>query len=340
MVPFAYRAFRQSARQTLTAAQKPHGLTALHTGITVSFGLAITALQFALQRGIAGTGGLGGIDRRTFLEFLESLLFWANVILLPFWCMGFLSTALGISRRQTVSRCSLLDGFRHWGTVLRTSIWRGFVCFLALFFGGQLGSTLFLVTPAAQKLLQLTQELTDSGITDSAALMAHPDFQAAALPMLPWVAVCALALAIPIFYRTRFMSHVAMDQPERGGFYALIRSVQMTRRRFWALVVLDLRFFWYYVPMALALALSLAPGLLPMLGVELPMGRGEALFTFAAASAVLRLALAAWLKPDVAVTYCLIFDHIKENPVPVAPKVPRTPVPGKPPKPQSVPWNY
>lgn len=333
MVPFAYRSFRDQARSAVkSSCDSPHKLTALHVIITLGVGFLISLLTYFLNRGIAGSGGLGGIDRRTTLEFFQSMLRLISLIFLPFWSMGYLSAVLHLARGQDISRRDLLQGFRQWGNILRTLLMQGMILFCTGYLGAQVGSTLFLLTPSAQELLLLTEQMMEQGMSNMSEMMQDATYMRAMMPMIPWMVVGALALGVPAFYRTRFMRHVALDHPERGGFFAMVCSFRMSKRRFWPLVLLDLRLWWYHGLQLLALAIGCLDLLLPKLGISLSADPLVLALGCYGLSLLLRLAICTWKKAEVFSLYALVYDHIRTNDVPVTPKVPR---PAK-----QVPWKY
>lgn len=324
MVLFSYPKFHTQARQALSdAGRAPTKLVLLHTGVTLGVGLVLRILEYVLELGIAGTGGLSGIGTRTMLEFFQSVLSLVDSLVLPFWAIGYLFLVLQIIRQQPVSSRSLLSGFRCWGPVLRTLLLRGILNGSAALLGAQLGFLLFIFTPAAGPLLHLSQEAADPY-----AILQDPAALSAVLPMVPWAAIGALLFLTPVLYRTRFARYIIMDAPETGAIRAVLQSFRLTRRRFVPLLVLDLHFWWYYGLELLTLVMGIGHMLLPLWGVSLPMGAGAAMLVCCLAAAICRLGLYVWKRNQVFVTYALLYTHLKANP-----QVPPRPVARDP-------WNY
>ncbi len=360
MVPFAYKNFRKKGADALADASfSPQRLVLIHTAAALGLSLILNILHYVLQQGIAGTGGLSGIGTRTVLEFIQTVLQIVNLVVLPFWNIGYLYTTLLLSRRQDVSQGTLLEGFRCWGPVLRTLILRLLALFIAAFLGGQAGAVVFMASPAGLPFMEMFQGMDMTTTPDYAALLEDPAFMAAMEPMIPWVAVGAVVLMIPVFYLTRFMRFAVMDQPDRGAFPALFQSIRFTFRNLGKLLLLDLRFWWYYLLEVLTLVIGYGDLLLPLAGLQLPMQEDVAMFLFYGISLLAQLCLYVWAKNGVFVTYAQAYDWLKampkatpSRPVPPAqvytpPQQPQQPQPPQQPqKPQSsgpsgpVPWKY
>lgn len=330
MASFNYKVLRADAQSAIgTAGKAATGLILLHAGVSLGLSLVITAINYALDLGIAQTGGLGGMDARTVLETIQTLLTYVQTIALPFWEMGYVFAVLRMARRQNTQNSDLLAGFRWFGPVLRATVLRGIVYFALMMVGAQIASLIFLLTPAARDVLSFSQQLMDAETLDYAALLESEEYMAAMLPAVPYMLIGMLLPLIPVYYRLRMMDYVLMDEPKRGALYALIQSIRMTRKKSWALFKLDLRFWWFYLLQFLTVALCYGDVLLPMFGVELGISADGAMYLFYALALVAELALYVWRKNQVFVTYGLVYDDLRTA-EPPAPK----------PQPKNVPWNY
>ena len=110
MVPFAYKNFRKKGADALADASfSPQRLVLIHTAAALGLSLILNILHYVLQQGIAGTGGLSGIGTRTVLEFIQTVLQIVNLVVLPFWNIGYLYTTLLLSRRQNRRRSPRLS---------------------------------------------------------------------------------------------------------------------------------------------------------------------------------------------------------------------------------------
>ncbi len=318
MASFPYSQFHADAADALGgAAYSPKKLVLIHTGVSAAVGLVLSLFSYILDLGIAHTGGLSGIHARSTLETVQTLLVYANTLLMPFWQIGYLFCTLRLIRRQEAAPRGLFSGFRHFGPVLRGMLLRAMVCFPFLFAGAQIGYFLFLMSPGAQPMLDKLQEMVSSGTIDPTAMA----------PVIPFMAAGGLLLLIPVLYRLRMVDYALMDEPEKGAFYALLRSLKLTKGRCTALLKLDLHFWWYYALEVLIMALGYGDLILTLLGIELGISAGAAALVFYLAALICQLALHLWRKNTVFTTYALAYEALNQAPDTAA-------------QPPNVPWNY
>ena len=107
----------ENAREKLEGKDS-RAMAVFHTGITVAAALVITILQYVLSEGIGNTSGLSGLGTRSVLETIQTVLRWANMLLVPFWGLGFVYAALQWGRGSYAVRQDLLTGFRRWSPYL------------------------------------------------------------------------------------------------------------------------------------------------------------------------------------------------------------------------------
>lgn len=329
MASFNYQQLRADATDSLAGCGKAATmLVLLHAGVSLGINLVITAINYVLDLGIAQTGGLGGMDVRTTLETIQTLLTYVQTLALPFWEMGYVFVVLRLSRREQAEKRDLLAGFRWFGPVLRGRILTGIIYFVLMMVGAQAGSLLFMLTPAAKEMLSFDMAALEE---DLLALMENEAYMQAMMPAMPFVLIGMLLPVIPVYYRLRMMDYVLMDEPQFGALYALLKSIHMTRRQCWALFKLDLRFWWFYLLQLLTLALWYGDIWLPMLGVDLGMSAEGAMYLFYGLALLAELALYVWKRNQVCVTYAMVYDELSQQEVP-APK--------PEPQPKNMPWSY
>ena len=330
MASFDYQQLRADARQRLAGYGKAAtGLVVLHAGVSLGISLVSTAINYILDMGIAQTGGLGGMDARTTLETIQTLLTCVQMGAMPFWQIGYIFVVLAMARNCMVQRKDLLMGFRFFGPVLRGQILRGVILFLAMMLGSQAGSLLFMLTPAAKDMLLLTGDAEAT----LESLMSSDAYLQSMLPAIPFMLGGVLLLVTPVYYRLRMMDYVLMDEPRAGALYAMLRSIQITKKQCLALFRLDLRFWWFYLLQLLTVVLCYGDLLLPLLGVELGMSAVGASYLFYALALVAELALYAWKRNQVFVTYALVYDELRERSNTAVRQMPE-------PEPKNVPWSY
>lgn len=330
MASFDYHQLRAEADRALHgAAVSPKRLIAIHSGVTIGLGLLLSVLSYLLQQGIAGTGGLSGIGLRTVLETAQSVLQLANTVLLPFWAMGYIRVVLQWTAWERTGPAALLQGFRRWGAVLRLMLLQGVIYFALMVTGVQLASVLFMMTPAAQPLYTLMEEMLADGITDPYTMLESEAYMSAAMAMLPYALAGGAILTVPVAYRLRFADYILMDAPQAGALRALLGSWRMTRRNCLALLKLDLRFWWFYLAQGLIAVLGYGDVLLPLVGVELQVNADAAMFGFYIAALACEFCLFVWQKNRVYTVYGLAYRQLA---------APREEPPQ--PQPKNVPWNY
>ena len=76
-------------------------------------------------------------------------------------------------------------------------------------------------------------------------------------------------------------------------------------------VKLDLSLWWYYLPVAAAMAVCYGDVLLPMLGVQLPLSETVASFGFYALYLLASFAVHYFLRNRAEVAYALAYDAVK-----------------------------
>lgn len=331
MASFHYQQLRTDAHSAIdTMGKAATKLVLLHAGVSLGLSLAITAINYVVDLGIAQTGGLGGMDARTVLETIQTLLVYVQTIALPFWEMGYLFAVLRMARRQGTQNADLLAGFRYFGPVLRATVLRWVIYFALMMVGAQIGSLLFMLTPASQDMLQFSQQLVGAETLDYGALLESEEYMSAMLPAVPFMLGGMVLPLIPVYYRLRMMDYAVMDEPRKGALHALVQSIRMTRKKCWALFKLDLHFWWFYLLQFLTVALCYGDILLPLMGVELSMNADLAMYVFYALALIAELCLYVWRKNQVYTTYALVYDDLRTA----------EPVPQPKPAPKNVPWNY
>lgn len=291
-------------------------LAAIHTGITVAAALVITLLQYGLAEGIGSTSGLSGMATRSALETLQTVLQWANMILMPFWNLGFLYVSLQWARNAYGRKEDLLTGFHRVGPCLGLLANRMLLMICVMFLSLQLSSILYMLTPAAGELTQLA-ETTGGDMNALAQMMTQMDmaqvmelFRAVIPALVIWVVLSA-ALLIPLMFRFRMAEYVILDQPGVRAMPAMLVSAGLLRHRCWQLFRLDLRFWWYYGLKVLCLLICYADMLLPAFGVPL-LFEDAYLITYLLYLVAL-FAVEVAFRPQVDTAYGEVFEALKEK---------------------------
>ena len=294
---------KQDAREDLAqCSYDPKKLILIHTGATIVLSLLLTLMDFVLDQQIGGTGGLGGVGVRAVLETVQSVLMIAQSVAVLFWQIGYVFTAIRISRREEVGPGSLLEGFRRFGPVLRLRLIIGLrvmgLCFGSLY----LASLAFSLTPWAKSVMAAIE----SG-SEALMLAAMEDV------MLPWLGIVVLILglvAVPYLYQVRMAEYTLMDDPKAGARVAILKSRLLMYQNRWNLFKLDLSFWWFYGMQLLAMVVGYGDLILQDLGVELPWSDTASYYIFLLLCYAAQLALFWWRGNEVQVTYANAYEAL------------------------------
>ena len=312
MASFDYSHLRAEARNALDRqADMAKRLVMIHSGVVIGLGLLLSLLSYLLNMGIEDTGGLSGIGTRAVLETLQTALGFVNMVLVPFWTMGYTSMILSVSQGRSVGMPSLFWGFRNWGVVLRSLLLQGAVYFALAMVGAQVAGVVFMMTPASRSLFELVEQMMAAGVTDPYAMLDEQAYLALCMQMLPFILVGMLVLIVPVFYRLRFTDFALAQNPENGAIRAMLTSFRLTRKQCLAIFKLDLQFWWFYLAQLFIAVLGYGDILLPMLGVNLGIGADAAMFLFYIGGLLCEFGLYVWLKNQVSGTYALAYDQLR-----------------------------
>lgn len=311
------RALKEMARHRLAEANcDPKKLALIHTGISVGASLLIAFLGYYLNHWIAGTAsGLSGMGSRRILETVLLTLQSAQGLALPFWEIGFIFVALRLMRREPVQTKDMLEGFRRFGQVVQLRLTE-----LCLYFGAAVGcvyaaSFLYALTPLAQPMMDyLTPILGESATIEQAqeALSALPMEDLLAMSV-PFMAICGVLLAVVfllLHYKFRLAGHLMMDQPNMGAMRALFFSSRLTQKKRWALLKLDLSFWWFYLLMGVSVVVCYMDLLLPMFGISLPITGDVAWLVCYVLSLLVQLVLFWQGKSYVQTTWAVAYETL------------------------------
>lgn len=310
MTSFDYARLRAEGQTVLDAAEYPPKRTIMvHSGVTIGVALLLSVMSYLLDVGIAQTGGLGGIGARTILQTVQSVLEGANMLLMPFWSIGYLQAVLNWTRREDADVRTLLSGFRCFRGVLRLMILEAIVYVLLGLAGAYGGAAVFMLTPGAEAMFTMAEELAMSG-ADVEAFMETQAYMELVKPMVPFMLGGAALLVAPVAYRLRFAKFSLLDAPKMGALRAMFRSWRLTRRNCLSLLKLDLRFWWYHLAGLLILGLGYGDLLLNMIGVDLGISADMAMFVFYIAALLCEFGLHVWKKNTVFTVYGLAYTQL------------------------------
>lgn len=311
---FIYKAKENLARKNVRR------LAMIHAGVTVAAGLLITLLQYVLAEGMGNTSGLSGLGTRSILETGQTLLQWANMVLLPFWNLGFLYVALQWARGNNPVEKDLLTGFYRIGPCLGLMLNRLIMAICITILAVNLGSTIYMMMPSSAWIRELTMGFTSTdAVYDYLYSLDGAQIMEMFLKMIPMVVISAaleLILLVPLLYRFRLAEFAILHYPGVRGLAAMVISASLLRGRRWQLFKLDLRLWWYYGLKALCVMLLYAELLLDAAGIALPAG--ELMFLIPYLLYLAGLFLVEMLfRPLVDTTYAAFYEKLVElGPVP------------------------
>lgn len=331
METFNIKSFIHKAREAL-AGKDVRRLAMIHAGVTVAAGLIVTLLQYVLAKGIGNTSGLSGLATRSVLETMQTALQWANMILLPFWNLGFLHVALQWSRGSNPVGKDLLTGFHRVGPCLGLLVNRTLLTLFVVVLVTNISSMIYMMLPASAQVKELVMEFASTDALydylftlDTAQIM---ELFRAMVPMLLISVALSWVILIPMLYRFRLAEFAVLNYPGVRGLAAMVISATLLRRRRWQLFKLDLHLWWYYGLKLLCALVLYADVLLGMLGVALPAGEMSFLVTYLLYLAGLFL-VEALFRPQVDTAYAVFYGQLVELQQKQVPVDPRN-VPGAP----------
>lgn len=311
------RALKEMARARLAGATyDPKKLALIHTAVSVAAALVIAALDYVLDHWIAGTAsGLSGMGNRRILEAVQMTLQYVQALALPFWEIGFVFVALRLWRQESAQPKDMLEGFRRFRQVMGLRLTEVF-----LYFGVAIGcmyaaSFIFAFTPYSQKMMNFLMPYVEEGATIEQiqeVLVGLPAEELLAMSV-PFMVMCAIVFLVAflwLHYKFRLASHLVMDQPNIGAMRALFFSSRLTKKKRWALLKLDLSFWWFYGLMGLSVVVCYMDLLLPMLGIPLPMSGDVAWLVFYVLGLIVQLVVFWWGKSYVQTTWAAAYETL------------------------------
>ena len=334
------RALKEAASARLAAAQyDPRRLALLHTGIGLGAAVMVMLINYLIGTQVETVGGLSGMGMRSLLGTVQTTLEYAVNIAMPFWEMGFIYAAVRMARGQQAGPGSLLEGFRRFGPVLRLWMMKLFLYFGAAVACVYASSFLFVLTPLATPMIETLLPLMESTATVEeveAVLMQYPaeELMQMAVPYLVIFGCLFLVAALMLFYRFRVADFILMDEPKTGALLAMSLSTRMTRHNRWALLKLDLSFWWFYLLALVSVVVTYGDLLLPLMGVTLPMSADAAWFVFYLLGAVIQLGLYWYGYSHLQTTWAVAHDTLRQmlQEQLTAQVIPK-------PAPQNLPWD-
>lgn len=307
---FDRRAVKAATRDSLAnASRDPKRLILIHTGASLLLAILLTVVDYLLEQRIGTTGGLSGISTRSVLTTVQSLLRYAQILVLPVWNCGYLYACLRISRQEPADERALLEGFRRFGPIFRLTLLQAAVYLLLGLICVYISASVFVMTPWAQPLMDAMTPMLETGEISEEALLAA--MESVYLPMILIFSGLFLLLCLPIYYRLRMANFCIMDGQRRGALSAMVESFRLTKHNCIALLKLDFSFWWFYALELLVSLLCYGDMILSALGVPMPWSSDASYFIFLIVYAAGQLLLYTWKKNEVSVTYAHVYTSLK-----------------------------
>lgn len=301
------RRLKNAANESIMRSACDAGkLVLFHTAVMLVLSLAALAVDFALEQGIGNTGGLSGVGMRSVLETVQTLLWQAQSIALPFWNIGWLYAAVKIARGEAAEKKDLLEGFRRFFGFLRLTILKELIFFGLAFGAAYAAAFVAMMLPVSGTGMNLM----NSNLTEAELLAMLEKMM---IPLAVISGVLTLAICVPFFYRFRMAEYFLLDNPQLGARAALRGSRNLMRGNMWKMMRLDLSFWWFWLLTAVVSALGWAGVILPFVGIEWPWTAEIGYLIAYLLAAVAQLVLYYFCKAKVDVTYAHAYLSLTEE---------------------------
>lgn len=307
---------KAKARWAQNAAQNRR-VVLLHAVPALLLPLIVMAINLFLDTQLDGTGGLSGIGLRSTLQTVQTVLSTGISLLLPFWQLGLIFTAMRINAGNTAESHNLFEGFRRWGGALRLQLYRDFRYILKMVGGIFLGSLLFSATPLSNGLVEtITAINEDPSLANLTGeeLMALLQARISIGDLITLYLLCAagaLIMVVPLFYKYRLSDYVLLTEDTPRALASLYESSRLMRGNRMQLFRLDLHLWWYFLLAFLSAFISYGDLLLPLLGISLPVSPNMAAAIFAFISAILQFLLYYFFRGQIETTYACFYESLK-----------------------------
>ena len=323
------RAIHHTARERLAAAPgDPRSIALWYTLICSAMALTATVLTGILTDRIADTGGLASMGLRSILSTGQTILPIVQAIITGCLTLGYHYAILCAVRGESSDARNLAFGFRHFGPMLRASLFQGLLYLSYGMISMYLASTIFMATPFAEPFYAVMDPLLESGTTLNPQMAVDESVILAAsttLKPLLWIwGGIFLLLFLPAYYSFRMTTFCIADNPRRGALASLHQSKLMLRRNRIALLKLDISLWWFYVLQFLISLVCYGDVLLPMVGVELPFNSTVSYYLFFVLSLVLQIVTYYFLMNRVYAAYAVVYEGLT---MPGEPRQPQQPTP-------------
>ena len=309
------REIKNVSEERLQQSPSQQRIVVIYAGLTLGLMALVTVAGYVLGLQMDHFGGLSNLGKRTMLSSVQSMLPMVQSLLIMCLDLGYLAAMLRVARGMYTSVQTLRLGFDRFWLLLRCGICRGLILSGVVFVCMYLGIMIFVATPLSGDAMEiLTPLVSQVSVLDTAIVIDDATYGLLVDAMLPAFAICGILLLIlggPVYYSFRMVNYIIIDKPGIGAMMALRESKQMMKGSRLQLLKLDIRLWWYHLPVALAMVVCYGDVLLPMLGVQLPVSEDVAFFGFYALYLAASFGIHFSLRNRAEVCYALAYDAVK-----------------------------
>ena len=305
----------------------------IYLGIITTLSLVASGLSMVLSDRIADTGGLRNMGLRSILSTAQTVLPMIQMLVMMGLQLGYNHAALGVTRGEDVSHDNLFGGFRRFFPLLRAWILQALLYIAAAVISLYASIYVFLFLPISNSFREAIMPLLGDSVSaiNGTITLTEEIVAATATTVVPVLCIFAalyLLLVIPMYYRYRMVTFRILDQSQPRALVALRESRFLMHRNRFALLKLDLNFWWFYLLQALATTLAYGDILLPLLGVQLPLDETVSYFVFLILSLGLQFGVFYLFMNRVTVTYAVFYGVLQQKLQ--QKQMPKAPVPAQP----------
>lgn len=307
------RSLRDAASRALSRGRDPKKLVFSYAAIVFAVSLVMILGNIFLDHQISGTGGLGNLGTRAVFSTVQQLLPMVSALVAMCLEFGYLSGMMRIARGQYADHTDLKVGFQKFWPLLRLMLLLGMLLFFAGLLAFQAGSLIFAMTPWAEPVLELTTKISTmapSAIDEQtvAQLMQM------SIPMFVIVGIAYLFVLIPLIYRIRMAMFCLLDDPNGRAMAAIAASNRMMRRKFGAMLKIDLSLWLYYIAGVFVYVLMYSDLILALLGISVPLDPQIFSLLVYVAALALQFVIHITLRNKAEAVYLTAYDRLREKP--------------------------
>ena len=307
------RSLRDAADRALNRGRDPKKLVFSYAGIVLALSLVVNLGNLILDAQISGTGGLSNMGTRAIFSTIQQLL--PSICSLVAMCLefGYLSGMLRIARGQYADHTDLKVGLQKFWPLARLMLLMGMLLFFAGILAVQFGTLIFAMTPWAEPMMELSSQISTM---DPTAIDEQTILQLVQLstPVLVIMGIAYLVVLIPLFHRTRMAMFCLLDDPNGRAMAAIAASNRMMRRKFGAMLKVDLSLWLYYAANVIIFLLMYSGLILPLFGISVPMDPLVFSLVVHGAALAVQFAVQVTLRNKVEAVYITAYDRLREKP--------------------------